>query len=159
MLTVKRTTGHDPNFISLVRELDRYLAEMDGDEHAFYATYNTLDAIMHVVLVYHDLMPVACGAIKLFDPQSMEVKRMYTMPEFRGRGIAGIVLTELETWAAELGFSRCILETGLRQAEAIILYNKSGYALIPNYGQYAGVENSVCFEKSISHSIQIEKST
>ena len=72
---------------------------------------------------------------------------MYTPPESRGKGVASKVLTELETWAAEMSYEKCILETGKKQPEAIGLYKKNGYMLIPNYGQYAEVENSVCFEK------------
>jgi len=78
-----------------------------------------------------------------------EIKRMFVRPERRGRGIARSILSELETWAGELGFLECILETGLKQPEAIELYRKSGYETIPNYGQYEGVENSVCMRKSI----------
>jgi GNAT superfamily N-acetyltransferase len=77
----------------------------------------------------------------------MEVKRMFTRPEWRGRGLAVKVLNELEVWAAEMGYTRCVLETGTRQPYAIALYRKAGYVQIPNYGQYEGVENSVCFEK------------
>jgi GNAT superfamily N-acetyltransferase len=76
---------------------------------------------------------------------------MFVLPEYRGKGIAGAVLAELETWAADLGYARCILETGQMQPEAIRLYLKSGYAIIPNYGQYAGVENSVCMEKILGY--------
>lgn len=79
----------------------------------------------------------------------MEVKRMYTLPESRGKGIAARILSELEEWAAELAYQRCVLETGKRQLEAIALYRKHGYQVVANYGQYADVENSVCFEKEI----------
>ncbi len=58
-------------------------------------------------------------------------------------------LAELEKWAAELGYNKCVLETGKKQPEAIALYKRSGYKIIPNYGQYIGIENSVCFEKAI----------
>jgi GNAT superfamily N-acetyltransferase len=101
------------------------------------------------VILYENDKPVSCGAIKEFNPQTVEVKRMYTLPEFRGKGIAGKVLAELENWAAELGYAKCVLETGKKQPEAIAFYTKSGYAIIPNYGQYAGIENSICFEKKI----------
>ncbi|MGE5795510.1 MAG: GNAT family N-acetyltransferase, partial [Ignavibacteria bacterium] len=84
-------------------------------------------------------------------PGIMEVKRMYTIPEYRGKGIATRVLIELERWALELSYSKCILETGKKQPEAIALYKKNGYKLISNFGQYEGAENSVCFEKEISH--------
>jgi GNAT superfamily N-acetyltransferase len=72
---------------------------------------------------------------------------MYTLPDHRGKRIAAEILTELEHWARELNYTACILETGKKQPEAIRLYERSGYTLIPNYGQYAGVENSVCMKK------------
>ena len=80
----------------------------------------------------------------------MEVKRMYVLPESRGTGVASEILSALEDWAAESGYEKCILETGKKQPEAIGLYKKSGYEMIPNYGQYAGIENSICFEKQLN---------
>jgi GNAT superfamily N-acetyltransferase len=80
----------------------------------------------------------------------MEVKRMYTIPESRNKGIATKVLNELEKWASELAYQKCILETGKRQPDAIWLYQKNGYKSIPNYGKYVEMENSVCFEKDIT---------
>ena len=74
---------------------------------------------------------------------------MYTSPESRGKGIATKILAELEKWAMELSCHMCVLETGKRQLEAIRLYKKNGYRLIPNYGQYTNMENSVCFEKEM----------
>jgi GNAT superfamily N-acetyltransferase len=75
---------------------------------------------------------------------------MYVSPERRNKGIASKILSELETWAGELSCKKCILETGLKQPDAIHLYRKNGYQSIPNWGQYVGVENSVCFEKKIT---------
>lgn len=100
-----------------------------------------------MVIAYDDAMPVGCGAIKEYTAGTMEVKRMYVLPEQRGQGIASLVLKELEQWVKELGYATCILETGYKQPEAIQLYKKNSYIIIPNYGQYAGVESSVCFEK------------
>jgi GNAT superfamily N-acetyltransferase len=74
---------------------------------------------------------------------------MYVLPEQRGKGIAHQILNELEKWAKELGYADCILETGKKQIEAIGLYQKAGYLIIRNYGQYQGVEYSVCMQKSI----------
>ena len=65
----------------------------------------------------------------------------------RGKGIASKILTELEIWCVELGYKKCVLETGKNQPEAIALYKKNQYNIIPNFGKYEGVENSVCFEK------------
>ena len=75
---------------------------------------------------------------------------MFVLPEFRNKGLASMVLSALENWAKELGYQTCVLETGKKQPEAIALYEKAGYRQIPNYGQYAGIENSVCFEKKLS---------
>lgn len=147
---IKRTDSSHPDFIALVKRLDADLAIRDESDHAFYDQFNKIDKIRHALVGYEEDRPVACGAIKEFEPGVMEVKRMYTLPEKRGKGIAAQVLAELEKWAAELGYEKCILETGKRQPEAIQLYRKSGYQGIPNYGQYAGVDNSVCFEKKIS---------
>eukprot|EP01136_Pigoraptor_vietnamica_P002604 Opistho-1_new@30815 len=149
MLTFIRTQSTNPDFISLVQQLDEDLAERDGKEHSFYAQFNTLTAIQHVVVAYEDGIPVACGAMKELDKNTMEIKRMFTTPAYRAKGIASQVLAGLETWAKESGYTVCRLETGKRQPEAIAVYQKNGYVQISNYGQYAGIENSVCFEKKL----------
>ena len=149
MITLKRTDSSDTDFVALVQLLDADLAVRDGEEHAFYHQFNAIAAIKNVIVAYDDTYPVACGAIKALDTARMEVKRMYTRPEARGKKIAANVLAELEKWAVELGYSACVLETGKKQPEAIALYTRCGYSTRPNYGQYAGVENSVCFEKNL----------
>ena len=147
MIWLHRTNAQHPGFILLVRQLDAYLAEVDGDDHAFYDQFNSISNLKHVVVAFHGDDAVGCGAIKEYDAKTVEIKRMYTSPDNRGKGIASLVLQELEKWAAELSYSKCTLETGKRQEEAIRLYQKNGYSPIPNYGQYADVENSVCMEK------------
>jgi len=149
MLTFLRTNLTHQDFISLVRQLDIELATIDGDEHSFYVQYNKIDKINHVIIAYENELPIACGAIKQFSENTMEVKRMYILAPYRGKGTASGVLIQLEKWAAEMNYSHCILETGIRQPDAIRLYGKNGYLPIPNYGQYAGVENSRCFEKAL----------
>ena len=149
MITLKRTDSDNPDFISLVKALDAYLALKDGDDHQFYSQFNKIDKIKHVVLAYENDKPVGCGAIKAFENDAMEVKRMYVLPENRNKGIARKILAELESWAGEMSFKKCVLETGKRQPDAIALYERCGYRQIPNYGQYIGIENSVCFEKPV----------
>lgn len=142
-----RTDSDNIDFRFLVGQLDEWLAHIDGDDHAFYATLNKIDKIRNAVVAYEDDKPVGCGAVRQFASDSMEVKRMFTLPEYRQKGIAKAILLELEKWAKELGYRKCVLETGKRQPEAIDLYVKQGYRPTQNYGQYVGVENSVCFEK------------
>jgi putative acetyltransferase len=147
MITLVRTHSANPDFIELVRQLDAELAQRDGAGHSFYAQYNKIDKINYVVLAYDGDYPAGCGAIKEYTAETKEVKRMFVVPSARMKGIGKNILTELEAWTKELSFSKCILETGKKQPEAIELYKRSGYTPIPNYGQYTGIENSVCFEK------------
>lgn len=147
--SLKRTNSTDADFVELVSRLDTELAKLNGNEDAFYSQFNKIDKINHVVLVYDNDMPVACGAIKQFSATAMEVKRMFTLPNYRGRGAASILLAELEKWAKEMNYEQCVLETSKRQPDALALYSKNGYEIIPNYGQYVGIENSVCFEKTL----------
>ncbi|MBI5373784.1 MAG: GNAT family N-acetyltransferase [Sphingobacteriales bacterium] len=149
MPTLNRTNSEDPGFRSLVSQLDAYLRIVDGDEHSFFAQYNKIDTIKSAVVAYQDGIPVGCGAVKEYAEDTMEVKRMFVLPGQRGKGIASLVLSELENWCRELGYQRCILETSIRLPEAILLYERRGYSRIPNYGQYEKVESSVCFEKML----------
>jgi GNAT superfamily N-acetyltransferase len=130
--------------------LDKELQIRDGEDHTFYAQYNKIDKLKNVVIAYYSDAAVGCGAIKEYDISTIEIKRMYVKDEYRSKGIATKILIELELWAGELGYNKCILETGLKQPEAIRLYTKNNYKVIPNYGQYAGVVNSVCMEKVLA---------
>lgn len=146
-MAIKRTDSSNADFQTLVQFLDQDLAARDGDEHAFYHQFNSIDQLKNCVLFYVNEKPVACGAFKKFEGDTVEIKRMFVLPEHRGNGYASKILTELEIWAKSEGFKFGVLETGLKQPEAIALYKKNGYDLIPNYGQYIGVENSVCYKK------------
>lgn len=150
MIELVRTDSDNTDFVELVKQLDADLAERDGAEHAFYAQFNKTTMIRHCIVAYENGHAVSCGAIREFSSGTMEVKRMYTQPEHRGKGIAGTVLAELEKWTSELNCNKCVLETGIRQPEAIALYKRNGYTQIANYGQYLNVENSVCFEKALT---------
>src|SRR4030095_3119621 len=119
MINLTRTDSGNQDFVDLVKHLDAELAELDGSEHAFYAQLNKTDKIKHVIVAYENDEPIGCGAIREYSPTIMEVKRMYTLPESRGNGIATKILNELEKWAYELSYHKCILETGWRQPDAI----------------------------------------
>ena len=150
MIQIVKTDSSSPDFQNLVAMLDADLAIRDGDDHAFYAQFNKTDKIKYVVLVYSDNMAIACGAIREWATGIMEVKRMFVHPDFRRNGFAQIVIKNLESWASELGYHKCILETGKNQPEAIQLYQKIGFQIIPNYGQYVNIENSVCMQKNVN---------
>jgi GNAT superfamily N-acetyltransferase len=150
MIITKRTNSDDCDFRELVKELDIELKTRDGKEHAFYAQFNKINSIKYAVVAYMGDEPVGCGAVKGFSQGAMEVKRMYVLPNKRKLGIASIILKELETWCLELNYKKAVLETGIKQPEAIELYKKNNYKIIPSYGQYKNVENSVCFEKELT---------
>ncbi|MFM2230780.1 MAG: hypothetical protein RL607_2038 [Bacteroidota bacterium] len=149
MLKLLRTHSEHNDFEKLVKPLNDYLAILDGEDHAFYAQFNQSALLKNTLVAYWDELPVGIGAYKAYDEFTAEIKRMYVDPAYRGKGIAIAILSELELWAKEEGFEKAILETGHQQFEAIQLYQKTGYHRIENYGQYAGVENSLCFQKSL----------
>jgi GNAT superfamily N-acetyltransferase len=147
MINCIRTNSDNEDFKKLVRQLDIDLSIRDGADHSFYAQFNKIDKIKYAIVAFDDELAVGCGAIKEYSQDFMEVKRMYVLPNRRGQGIATIILKELEQWAFDLKYRKCLLETGKKQPEAIELYKKNEYQIIPNFGQYKNVENSVCFEK------------
>jgi putative acetyltransferase len=145
-----RTDSDNPDFQSLVFLLDADLRIRDGDEHAFYAQFNKIATIRNAIVCYVDDKAIGCGAFKQYDGLKVEIKRMFVLPEYRGHGLALKILNELELWATELNYHEFVLETGKKQPEAIRLYQKAGYTTIPNYGQYEGIENSVCMLKTLA---------
>lgn len=149
-LKIKRTTSEHEDFRKLVAELDKDLAVKNGEANDFFVQFNKIDLIRNVVVAYEEDEPVGCGAIKAYDTTTMEVKRMFVPADKRGKGIASMVLQELEEWAKELGYEKCILETGNKMSDAISLYKKNNYNVIPNYGQYADIADSICFEKVLN---------
>ena len=149
MITLKRTTSDHPDFEKLVVALDAYLRIVDGEDHAFYAQFNKTSLLKNALICYENETAAGIGAYKEYDSKTAEIKRMYTLPEHRGKGIAKAILNELERWAAEENYTQSILETGFMQVDAIGLYQKLGYTITENYGQYIGVENSVCMKKKI----------
>ena len=101
-------------------------------------------------MAYADGAPVGCGAVRLLDGDDAEVKRMYVVPSARGRGVGRALLAALESEARSLGAGRLVLETGIRQTEALALYRRAGFVDIPAYGEYAASPGtSVCLAKGL----------
>jgi putative acetyltransferase len=149
MRTLHRTDRTNLDFQHLVKLLDADLALRDGEDHAFYAPFNTSVNLQAVIVAYENNQPIGCGAFKAFGESQVEIKRMFVLPDFRGRGVALHILQELETWVRESGYTTAVLETGKKQPEAIRLYQKAGYQIIPNFGPYVNIENSVCMKKHL----------
>jgi GNAT superfamily N-acetyltransferase len=102
-----------------------------------------------LVVADDDGTPVGCGAIRRHDDDAAEIKRMYVRPAARGRGISRFLLGRLEAAARMLGYRAIVLETGLRQPEAIALYESAGYTVTPNFGFFADSALSVCYRKEL----------
>ena len=150
MHTLKRTTADNKDFRELVILLDQDLAIRDGEDHAFYTQFDKVDKINNVIVCYQNDKAIGCGAFKKFTTDTVEIKRMFVHPDFRGKGIASTILAALENWASESGYMNCVLETGKNNPGAISLYQKSGYKIIPNYDQYENIETSVCLKKQLA---------
>ena len=149
-MNILQNTSESADLQLLVNQLDAYLAQINGDDHAFYNQFNSIVALQHVVVAYDGDVPVGCGALKQVNRESVEIKRMFVDPAERGKGVGGAILAELERWTIELGFRACVLETSVKLPEAVGLYTKLGYERTPNYGQYIGMPDSVCFRKNLT---------
>ncbi len=102
------------------------------------------------LVVYRAGMPVGCGAVRLLDVETAEVKRMYVRPIARGSGLGRRLLAALEVEARALGVRRLVLETGIRQTAALALYRTMGFQPIPLFGEYRlSPETSVCLGKDL----------
>ncbi|WP_118952068.1 GNAT family N-acetyltransferase [Taibaiella helva] len=149
MITYLRVNAEHAGFRELVHELDAFLAVINGTGNDFFSRLNHIEPLKQVVVACEGGRAIGCGAIKAYDEETMEVKRMFVRPGKRGQGIAAGVLEELERWSLELGYGRCILETAGALTDAIRLYTRNHYRAIPNYGPYEDVATSVCFEKRL----------
>ena len=150
-LFLKRTDSTDIDFGYLANLLKEELRVRDGALADFYESLNKATLLPYVVVAYQQELVVSSGALRPFDENCWELKRMFVKEDKRGLGIAAAVLKELENWCLELRGNRIILETGRNQPEAISFYQKQGYSNIPVYGRYQGAANSICFEKLINH--------
>ena len=151
---IKRTSSSDKDFDELIAKLDHELWNELEEDQGTYDQFNKVPGLQTVVLLYVNAKPVACGCFKKFDNDTVEIKRMFVEKAYRGRGLSQLVLDELETWAIELGFHYSVLETSVHFSVAQNLYRKEGYEVIDNYGQYAGLSESVCMKKELIHSLQ-----
>jgi len=149
MFTIIKANSDNPGFKALIKLLDQDLLGVFGEQQAFFDQFNKTDAIKQVVVLYAADEPIGCGAIKQYDERTMEVKRVYVKPGFRGQKLGLKIMQQLESWTKELGYTHCILETGRGLDNAIKLYQNNGYRVIDNYGQYIGVENSICMMKTV----------
>jgi GNAT superfamily N-acetyltransferase len=147
----KHTDGNDSDFISLCHKLDDFLNELAGGEEnrLQYIPLNSLQDIHDVMIAYHDDVPVGCASFKRFENDTAEVKRVFVKDNYRGQGISKELMRLLENSAKEKGYAKLILETGEALTAAMGLYRAIGYQVIPNYGAYQCMKDSVCMSKNL----------
>ena len=150
-IAIVHTTGQDKDFVLLCEALDKHLTDTadDPDEQKAYDRHNGLEGVRDAFVAYADGVPAGCVAFKRYDDGVAEVKRMFVADAFRGRGIAKSLLAALEEEARKAGYASLILESAMRLKAAHGLYRDNGFAVIPNYGQYADMGNSLCMRKEI----------
>lgn len=143
------TDSTNIDFVELIKLLDRDLNERYGELQKQYNKHNQVQYMRNVVVVYKGEVPVACGAFKEHDIEAIELKRIFVSKENRGQGLSKIIVSELEKIGKSNGYKYALLETGIKQFEAINLYKNSGYEIIGNYEPYIGNANSICMKKQL----------
>lgn len=138
------------DFVVLSTELDEELAEKNGALQESYSQYNKLDGIEDVVLCLSDGRAVGCASMKRFDGDAYEVKRVFVKKAYRGYGVSKMMMEKLEEVARSKGVGALVLETGKSFIPAISLYRNLAYSVVGNYGQYKGMESSVCMMKRLT---------
>lgn len=150
MVEFLRTHAHHPDFKRFIIELDLEFQIRYPESRHNFQPYNQVDTSARVIIGFNDQQPIGCGCFRPTTLEStIEIKRMYVVPDFRNRGMGKRILELLEQWAVEQGFTKAILETGIKQPEAISAYRNSGYQLIPNFPPYEKVAESICMAKTL----------
>lgn len=147
----KDTNGENPGFVMLCAKLDNALDELVGGrcKRVQYEQYNQRDNIHDVIVAYREGEPIGCGAFKMYDEDHAELKRIYVESSHRNMGLGAELVRRLEAKAKIKGYRWCILETGKPLEAASHMYKKAGYKIIPNYGQYENMADSICMERKI----------
>ena len=148
-MNIIRTNYLNPAFKELVAQLNTDLAHRDGKDHPL-SQFNEIIHLKHVVLVLIKNKAVGCGAIAKYNLTSMEIKRMYVIPSYRGLQLGKNILSELENWSKELGYNKCILFMGANQPEAMKLYLRNNFSIIENYGKLKDIPDSICLAKTLT---------
>ncbi len=149
--SIECTNGKDERFIKLCNRLDSYLQQIIGadKQNTQYVQYNSLVDIHDVILIIDNEEAVGCGAVKRYDDHTMEMKRLYVKDEYRHKGYGRAIVEALETLARKKEVKTLILETGVPLVAAQKMYISCDFKVIENYGQYKGIDSSVCMSKQL----------
>ena len=151
---IKDVISSNEDFIILCDELDDFLNETAGGEieRDKYKKFNYCDTMDYVIVTYAGEKPVGCAALRKYSDEEIEVKRVFVREEYRGKKIGGIMMENLIVQSKRLGYKRMILETGELLKASVRLYSKYGFEIIPNYGAYVNMPESLCMGRSLKDS-------
>lgn len=149
MIIFTRTYFFNPDIQKLIVELDKEFVVRYPFLKDIFTPFNLMNESARVIIAHDQATPIACGAFRPMDEQTIEIKRMWTVPAYRNQGIGKRILLELEQWAKGEGFFVAKLETGINQPEAISAYVKSGYVRMPSFAPYENVKESICMTKNL----------
>ena len=149
-MVITRHSAASPDVQRIIGRLDQALLERYEPADIHGIDGGAFDrAGGYFVIAAVDGCAAGCGAFRPLDAQVAEIKRMFVEPDFRGRGIAKAIIQHLENEMRRQGFVTAVLETGVKQHEAIGLYRRLGYFPIPAFGEYVGFRYSLCFAKGL----------
>ena len=141
--------ANQPEVLALIDALDAYQKQLYPAESHHGIDIDALsrpNVLFAVARMADGGRAVGCGALVL-NADHAELKRMYTDPSQRGRGVASSLLQLLEAEARRRGCTRFMLETGHLQPEALALYERHGYQRCGPFGNYVDDPNSVFMQK------------
>lgn len=145
------TDGGNEDFCKLSIQMEEYYNKMVGgsENRKSFIPYNALNDIHDVVIVYDNEMAVACASFKEYDPETVEIKRVWVNEKYRRQHISKRMMEMLEQRAKDKGYKRAVLQTREKCVEAVNLYQGTGYRLIENYPPYDKMELAVCYGKNL----------
>lgn len=156
-ITIRREALTSPPARALIAALNAELSEMypePGATHFRLDPEEVSEGRGAFLVAYDGDAPVGCGALRLIDPRTGELKRMYVAPPLRSAGIGRRLVDALEAEALRLGAAHLVLETGSRQLAALALYQRAGFVAIPAYGEYVGSPTSICLGKGLGPAME-----
>ena len=143
-ITLRRTDSDSGEFKNLISNHDKELESYSD----IYKNDSEIQGAS-IIIAYYDNKPVGCASFDHYDNDTIEIKKLYVLPEFRDVGISEIVLKDLEQWARENKYNNAILETRFPYNREVNIFEDNGYNIIEKFGNYKYIENSICYGKKL----------
>ncbi|WP_409200213.1 GNAT family N-acetyltransferase [Methanobrevibacter sp. DSM 116169] len=143
------TDDKNLDFQNLINKLEKYYISLNKDLALQYQDINKITKKHYVCIAYYNEIAIACGSFKIYDENTVEMKKFYVLSEYQNQGIGSNILKKLENHAKSLGYNKVLLETGCILPKAISFYKKRNYKIIENFDEFKDDENIVCMKKEL----------